>query len=90
MTNLNHESSVELPLSAILSTTKTPQVWTVDQASGSLTLIKVNVIKLGTDMVSVTGLPNEALVVTVGAQKLDQNIKVRPIDRPLKNLTEDK
>jgi RND family efflux transporter MFP subunit len=90
MSNLKHESSVELPLSAILSTSKTPQVWTVDEASGSLSLKKVNVIKLGTDTVSVTGLPDEALVVNVGAQKLDQNIKVRPVDRPLKNLTEDK
>lgn len=90
MSNLTHESSVELPLSAIISTSQTPQVWTVDEASGSLTLKKVNVIKLGTDTVNVTGLPDEALVVTVGAQKLDQTIKVRPLDRPLKNLTEDK
>lgn len=90
MSNLDHESSVELPLSAIISTFKTPQVWTVDEVSGSLTLRKVNVIKPGTDTVSVTGLPDEALVVSVGAQKLDQKIKVRPVDRPLKNLTEDK
>ena len=90
MSNLNNDSSVELPLSAIISTSKTPQVWTVDEATGVLSLRNVNLIKQGTDTVSVTGLPNEALVVTVGAQKLDPNIKVRPVNRPLKNLTEDK
>lgn len=90
LSNLDYESSVELPLSAIISTSKTPQVWTVDAASGALSIKNVNLVKQGTDTVTVTGLPDEALVVTVGAQKLDQKIKVRPVDRPLNNLTEDK
>lgn len=90
LSNIGHELSVELPLSAIISTSKIPQVWTVDEASGVLSLKNVNLIKQKTDTVEVIGLPDGALVVTVGAQKLDQNIKVRPVDRPLKNLTEDK
>jgi RND family efflux transporter MFP subunit len=89
LTRLNQVSSVDVPLSAILSTTKTPNVWTVDPSTGSLKLERVELIQQSGDTARIRGLRDGTLVVTVGAQNLDQNIQVRPVQRPLSALTED-
>lgn len=90
-----------LPLGALLATstqasaevaeapgnTTGPAVWLVDAQSGALTRQPVQLLSQGTDHVRVAGLPEGALVVTVGAQKLDAGMKVQPVQRPLAALT---
>jgi membrane fusion protein, multidrug efflux system len=94
-------SSAELPLGALLVTATTAgvqptttnvtdtgtAVWLVDAQSGALTRQPVRLLSQTTDLVRVSGLPDGALVVTVGAQKLDAGLKVRPVQRPLAMLT---
>ncbi len=94
---LDQVSSAELPLGALLVTATsasaqpTPTnvtdtgtaVWLVDAESGALTRQPVRLLSQTTDFVRVSGLPEGALVVTVGAQKLDAGLKVRPVHRPL-------
>lgn len=58
-------------------------VWLVDPASGALQRTPVQLLSQGTDQVRVAGLPDGALVVSVGAQKLDAGLRVRPVARPL-------
>jgi RND family efflux transporter MFP subunit len=89
--------SAEVPLSALLVTPSpaasgaaaggTPAfaaaVWRVDPGTGALQRQPVGWVSQTTDHVRVTGLPDGALVVSVGAQKLDAGLKVRPVPRPL-------
>lgn len=58
-------------------------VWLVDASSGELRRTPVHVLSQSTDHVRVLGLPDGALVVTVGAHKLDAGLRVRPMQRPL-------
>lgn len=87
-------SGAELPVGALLMTgsgsaaasaagTPGPAVWQVDPATGALKRQSVQLIAQTTDHVRVTGLPDGALVVSVGAQKLDAGMTVRPVARPL-------
>jgi hypothetical protein len=45
-------------------------------------------VSQASDSVRVRGLPDGALIVSVGAQKLDAGLKVRPVPRPLERLAE--
>lgn len=87
-----------LPPSALLATPTAPPagqrepadatapgatVWLVDPASGALQRTAVQLLSQGTDQVRVAGLPDGALVVSVGAQNLDAGLRVRPVARPL-------
>lgn len=92
-------SSTSLPIGALLATPKpsggparsgaspAPAVWLVDASTGALQRQAVQVLAQSTDHVRVTGLPEGALVVTVGAHKLDAGQKVRPVQRPLDSLS---
>jgi RND family efflux transporter MFP subunit len=60
-----------------------PSVWVVDAKTGALARRPVQLLSQTTDRVRVAGLPDGALVVTVGAQKLDAGLKVKPVQRPL-------
>ncbi|MFY7855393.1 MAG: hypothetical protein ACOVQT_04585, partial [Rubrivivax sp.] len=75
---------------ATLATPATPAtgaaVWRVDARTGALQRQPVGWVSQSTDHVRVTGLPEGALVVSVGAQKLDAGMTVRPVPRPLDNL----
>jgi membrane fusion protein, multidrug efflux system len=74
----------ELPVSALLATgVPEAAVWLVDAGSGALQRMPVRLLAQTTDHVRVAGLPEGALVVSVGAQKLDAGMKVRPVPRPL-------
>jgi len=88
MTHLNNVASVDIPFSAILATSKTPNVWVVDESSGTLKLEPVELIQQSGETAHIRGLRDGTLVVTVGAQNLDQSIKVRPVQRPLTALAE--
>lgn len=68
------------PASAIAAD---PAVWVVDAKTWILTRQPVQLLSQTTDHVRVAGLSDGALVVTVGAQKLDEGLKVRPVQRPL-------
>jgi membrane fusion protein, multidrug efflux system len=87
-------SGAELPVGALLMTgtgsaassaagTAGPAVWQVDPATGALNRQPVQLIAQTTDHVRVAGLPDGALVVSVGAQKLDAGMTVRAVTRPL-------
>ena len=77
------QPSAELPLSALLQAGGAPSVWLADEATGALTRQPVQLISQTTDQVRVTGLVDGALVVSVGAQKLDAGLLVRVVRRPL-------
>lgn len=83
LTRASGEASAPLPLSAVLVTTQSPTVWVVDAKTGSLTRQPVQVLSQTTETVRVRGLAEGALVVSVGAQKLDAAMHVRPVARPL-------
>ncbi len=71
-----------LPISALLKAKEASAVWVVDP-TGTLKQTPVQILSQSTDQVRVAGLPSGALVVSVGAQKLDANLKVQPVQRPL-------
>jgi hypothetical protein len=89
-------TGAELPLGALLVTATGnsasgapagaavagPSVWLVDARTGALRRQAVQLLSQSTDQVRVAGLADGALVVTVGAQKLDPEMKVRPVQRP--------
>jgi RND family efflux transporter MFP subunit len=79
-----HVPGAELPVSALLATgVSEAAVWLVDAGSGALQRMPVRLLAQTTDHVRVAGLPEGALVVSVGGQKLDAGMKVRPVPRPL-------
>jgi RND family efflux transporter MFP subunit len=79
----------DLPVGALLtSAAQAPTVWLVDARSGALQAAPVRLLSQTTDRVRVAGLPDGALVVTVGAQTLDAGLRVRPVQRPLAALAE--
>jgi membrane fusion protein, multidrug efflux system len=96
-------SGAELPVGALLVTTSAevteaasaagartgPAVWLVDPNTGALKRQPVQLLSQSTDHVRLGGLPEGALVVTVGAQKLDAGMKVQPVLRPLAALSSD-
>ena len=91
-------AGAELPVGALLVTPMAdgapvtasnvaPSVWVVNAQTGALTRQPVQLLSQTTDRVRVAGLPDGALVVTVGAQKLDAGLKVKPVQRPLAAMT---
>lgn len=74
-------SSASLPLTAIVSTDGRPSVWLVNAHDGTLKRQAVNTLDQDTQTVRVQGLPPGALVVSVGAHKLDEAQRVRPVVR---------
>lgn len=66
--------------------TPPPTVWMVDAKTGTLKRTAVRLLSQSTDHVRVAGLPDGALVVSVGAHKLDAGLKVRAVQRPLADL----
>lgn len=89
-------AGAELPVGALLvtaaaagtaaapaATVAGPSVWLVDTKTGALKRQPVQLLSQTTDHVRVAGLADGALVVSVGAQKLDAGLKVQPVQRPL-------
>lgn len=84
--SLPSAAGMTVPLSALIKTNNTPGVWVVNSTGNTLSFAKVNVLNYGTESVRVSGLNEGARIVTVGAQKLDGSMKVRPIERNNENL----
>ena len=72
---------LRLPSTAIVKSNGSAGVWVVDSSAGSLKLQPVQVTASEADYVHVTGLPDGLRVVSVGAQKLEASMKVRPLER---------
>ena len=89
LTQVQARQGAELPVGALLrSAAPSPSVWLVDPRSGALQAAPVQLLSQSTDRVRVAGLPDGALVVSVGAQTLDAGLRVRPVQRPLAALAE--
>lgn len=73
----------QLPVSALLMTGASPAVWLVEPSTDALLRTPVEVLSQGTDHVRLGGLADGAWVVSVGVQKLDAGMKVRPVQRPV-------
>lgn len=70
-----------LPVSALVTTDGQTAVWLVNAADGSLVRRVVQAVAQAAESVRVKGLPDGALVVSVGAHKLDGGLRVRPLRR---------
>ena len=66
-----------LPASALADRGEGPSVWIVDPATGRLTAQPVRIQAMRQDTVLVAGVPDGAMVVTLGVQKLDPAARVR-------------
>ena len=74
------EKVARAPLGAILDQGDGPMVWTVDESTGAVSATKVTIIGYDKESALVAGgLPEGALIVALGAQKLDPSQKVRVI-----------
>jgi RND family efflux transporter MFP subunit len=70
-----------LPVTALVKTSGSAGVWTVDAKGSGLVFAPVQVVSIDDASVQVTGLAGGSRVVSVGAQKLDAGITVRAIER---------
>lgn len=71
-----------VPLSALFNQGGGPAVWRVD-ADSRLQLLPVAVVRYESESALVKGLPEGAVVVVLGAHKLEAGRKVRTIRRPV-------
>jgi RND family efflux transporter MFP subunit len=72
------EKIARAPLGALLDQGEGPTVWTVDEATGAIAAAKIKVVGYDGDCVFISeGVPDGALIVALGAQKLDPAQKVR-------------
>jgi RND family efflux transporter MFP subunit len=70
-----------LPVSALIKARGSAGVWAVDAAASGVVFRPVQVQAFDADTVRVSGLEIGTRVVTVGAQKLDPEMKVIPVER---------
>ncbi len=75
-------AGVTLPSGAVGKTNASTFVWVVTN-DHHLKRVPVNVVRFAESTIQVTGLTNGMQVVTVGIQKLDDNMTVEAIERPL-------
>ncbi|WP_395701941.1 efflux RND transporter periplasmic adaptor subunit [Aquabacterium sp.] len=74
-------ATVSLPVSALVKGSGPAGVWTLNAQGSGLVFTPVQVILQDDATVQVTGLAAGSRVVSVGAQKLDARLAVRPIER---------
>jgi RND family efflux transporter MFP subunit len=70
-----------LPPAALVKASGAAGVWAIDQTGDGLQFVAVKVLRHEADSVEVQALPQGLRVVSVGAQKLDATMKVRPLER---------
>lgn len=76
----NGSSSATLPASALHQQNGQAAVWILDPVASRVELAPVRVISYGQDEVRLAGLPNGALVVTAGTQKVNASLRVTAVD----------
>ncbi len=74
-------ATVSLPVSALVKGSGPAGVWTLNAQGSGLVFTPVQVVLQDDATVQVTGLAAGSRVVSVGAQKLDARLAVRPIER---------
>lgn len=74
-------AAAALPVSALVKGSGAAGVWALDAKGSGLVFAPVRVVSIDDATVHVTGLSAGTRVVSVGAQKLDAGITVRPIER---------
>jgi RND family efflux transporter MFP subunit len=72
---------VHVPLSALLDEGHSPNAWVINVAKGTVEKRPVTVARYGGDAVISAGLRDGEQIVTLGAQKLQDAERVRPITR---------
>jgi RND family efflux transporter MFP subunit len=77
----NGPATTALPVSALVKASGSAGVWMLDAKGSGLVFKPVQVVGMEDASVRVTGLAAGSRVVSVGAQKLDAGIAVRPIER---------
>lgn len=75
-------AAVSLPVSALVKGSGPEGVWVLNAKGSGLVFTPVKVVSIDEATVRVTGLAAGSRVVSVGAQKLDDGLAVRPIERP--------
>jgi len=95
----NDISGVLLPIGAILETKSNqeisqtgqsvtgPAVWVVDRQTNQISRRYVQLVTQTTSHVLVSGLKDEEWVVTVGAQKLDPSLNIRPVKAAVETVS---
>jgi RND family efflux transporter MFP subunit len=74
------EKIAHAPLGAILDQGDGPMVWIVDETTGAITPTKVKIVAYDNESAMIAGgAPEGALVVALGAHKLDASQKVRVV-----------
>ena len=77
---LDREKVARAPLGAILDQGQGPTVWIVDEATGAVRPAKVRVVAYDSESALIAGgAPEGALIVALGAHKLDPSQKVRVV-----------
>lgn len=74
-------AAVSLPVSALVKGSGPEGVWLLNAKGSGLEFTPVKVVAIDEASVRVTGLAAGSRVVSVGAQKLDAGLAVRPIER---------
>lgn len=74
-------AAVSLPVSALVKGSGQEGVWVLNAKGSGLVFTPVKVVAIDEGSVRVTGLAPGSRVVSVGAQKLDAGLAVRPIER---------
>jgi RND family efflux transporter MFP subunit len=74
---------VRLPASSLMQTGDQPFVWRMEGNTAHVEKALVTVVSYQQDAILVDGLVAGDRIVTVGAQKIDPNMTLRPIERPL-------
>jgi RND family efflux transporter MFP subunit len=70
-----------VPVTALLKASGSEGVWVLNAKGSGLMFKSVQVVAIDDDSVQVTGLDAGSRIVSVGAQKLDANMRVRAIER---------
>jgi RND family efflux transporter MFP subunit len=76
------DASVSVPATALVKASGEPGVWALNAAGNGLVFQPVRVQTLDDTTLRVSGLTPGQRIVTVGAQKLDASVAVRPVTRP--------
>ncbi len=81
-------SAVSLPVSALVKGSGQAGVWSLNAQGSGLVFTPVKVVAMDETTVRVSGLVAGSRIVSVGAQKLDAGLIVRPIERSIERSIE--
>lgn len=70
-----------VPVTALVKASESPGVWVLDAKGSGLVFTPVQVVSMDNATMRVTGLAAGSRVVSVGAQKLDEKLTVRAVER---------